>query len=146
MATKRLREGKGNNGNIVDYYKNSAFIQSYIGISQMALRRVVTQTALWFNTIVLADILRTVLRRIKVGTSLAVQWLGLHASTQETPVRSLIMEQTPKAAHDMAKRNPKNIATEKAVCEKKEKGRGRILEIKEKANVIFQVRDATGFD
>ena len=46
MATKRVREGKGNNGNIVDYYKNSAFIQSYIGISQMALRRVVTQTAL----------------------------------------------------------------------------------------------------
>ena len=113
----------------------------------MALRRVVTQTALWFNTIVLANILRTVLRRVKIGTSLAVQWLGLHASTQETPVRTMIREQAPKAAHDMAKRNPKNTATEKAECEKKkEKGRGRICEIKEKANVIFQVRDATGFD
>ena len=64
---------------------------------------------------------------------------------QEIPLRSLIRQQTPKAAHDIAKRNPKNIATEKAECGKKEKGRGRIWEVKEKVNVIFQVRDDTGF-
>ena len=64
---------------------------------------------------------------------------------QEIPLRSLIRQQTPKATHDIAKSNPKNIATKKQSVEKEEKGGGRIWEVKEKVNVIFQLRDDTGF-
>ena len=65
---------------------------------------------------------------------------------QETPARSLFRKQTPKFTHDMAKRNPKKYSNRKSRVWKKEKGRGRIWETKEKANGIFQVRDEPGFD